>query len=238
MKNPVEGFADDEFEFIESDRDVATTSAALERVMPLPATTTSADALILGAIALHHRRQKVKVLTTAVLLLVVAVIAVLLRPSLVGRGASIEGTKPTPTVTAPIFFPGSDPRVETTQPIEAMNYIGDASAYAAAGIGESIDGLRADSVKITWFDCVTTIGCPGEFRLTLTNTSTQTIRKVVGVTLFVDGAARYGRGTGITLPAGQTVVVPINLTSLIRDDSSGFLPESNFGWNWFLAEMN
>ena len=182
----------------------------------------------LGAITrAGARRRRLRSLAplaaAAVILLIVGMVAYV---ALVGRGPAIQPAEPTPS-PSPTAAPAPSPT-----PLEFAVEEATSNGRPSAGLGETVDDLRADGVTFETTTCPDGATCPVSATLELTNTGTQAYGGGIIVTVYVNGTETTGTGSGIQLPPGATGSVTIVLDPALTDVITPGGTPGTYTWNW------
>lgn len=185
-------------------------------------------AIARGARRRRQARTVSRLAAVAVVLLIVgAVAAVVLR----GAPSQIQPIDPSPTPTAaptpsasPTPFPDVEFGVERSP----------ANGSPTSGIGDTVEGLRADSVEFETVTCPDGVSCPVAISLTMTNVSDSPLTRGVITTVYRDGIEVTGTGAGISLQPGETGVVRVVLEPAVADIIGATDTPGIYTWNWRL----
>lgn len=182
------------------------------------------EAIARGSRRRRTRRVLAPLAAAAVILLIVGVVAAI---ALQGRAARLEPVQPLPAPTS------AQPTPAPTTPEFAVE---DATANGrpTAGLGETMQGLRADGVTFETTTCPDGATCPVSATLTLTNTGTQAFGGGIIVSVYRDGTEVTGTGSGIQVPPGETGTVTIVLDPALADAIMPGGTPGTYTWNWMV----
>jgi len=186
------------------------------------------DAIARGARRRRRARAVSRLAAVAVVLLIMgAVAAVVLR----GTPSQVQPIEPTPSASS---TPSAPPTPSADSNLEFAVEPSAADGSPAAGIGDTLEGLRADAVEFQTTTCPDGVTCPIAVTLTLTNVSDAPISRGVITSVYRDGTAVTGTGTGITLQPGETRSVSIVLDPATPDMIGTTDTPGVYTWNWIL----
>ena len=190
---------------------------------------------IAGIVRVGQRRRRARLLApfaaAAVLLVILAAVT-----SVAFRGGAerLEPVQPLPTATQSTS-PTDVPPPASTAPLPEFPVQDEtANGRPTAGLGEVIDGIRADGVSFETAKCADGANCPIVVILELTNTTTTPFGGGVIATVYRDGTEVTGSGTGAQIAPGETTTVRIVLNPATNEVVGDAGAPGVYTWNWLL----
>jgi hypothetical protein len=125
--------------------------------------------------------------------------------------------------------------LQSDYPITWEQSVGDLSAIsAAAGIGDTLAGLTATGLKVSWERCGQ-VQCPMTWVLSLENNTADLISTAPSLAVFLDylPLSSASRPTTV-LPGGKALLV---YTFPEFQESMKFDTSATWQWNWYLAQL-
>jgi hypothetical protein len=125
--------------------------------------------------------------------------------------------------------------LQSDYPIIWEQSVGDLSAIsAAAGLGDTLAGLTATGLKVSWERCGK-VQCPMTWVLSLENRTADLISTAPSLAVFLDyqPLSSASRPTTV-LPGGKALLV---YTFPEFQESMEFNPNATWQWNWYLAQL-
>jgi hypothetical protein len=122
----------------------------------------------------------------------------------------------------------------TDYPITWEQSVGDYAAISkAAGIGDTLGGLTALGLKVTWERC-NEYQCPTQWVLSLKNQTNDIVTIAPSISVFIDHNPISSVTRPVTVVPGDTAVVIFTFPEFqeltIRRDAT-------WQWNWFLTSL-
>lgn len=119
-------------------------------------------------------------------------------------------------------------------PITWEQSVGDYAAISkAAGIGDTLGGLTALGLKVTWERCAST-QCPTQWVLSLKNQTNDIVTIAPSISIFVDHNPLSSVTRPVTVVPGDTAVLIFTFPEfkdlVVRRDAT-------WQWNWFLTSL-
>jgi hypothetical protein len=113
--------------------------------------------------------------------------------------------------------------------------VGDLSAIsAAAGLGDTLAGLTATGLKVSWERCGK-VQCPMTWVLSLENRTADLISTAPSLAVFLDNLPLSSASRPTTvLPGGKALLV---YTFPEFQESMEFDSSATWQWNWYLAQL-
>jgi hypothetical protein len=113
--------------------------------------------------------------------------------------------------------------------------VGDLSAIsAAAGLGDTLGGLTATGLKVSWERCGQ-VQCPMTWVLSLENRTADLISTAPSLAVFLDNLPLSSASRPTTvLPGGKALLV---YTFPEFQESMEFDSSATWQWNWYLAQL-
>lgn len=125
--------------------------------------------------------------------------------------------------------------LQSDYPIAWEQSVGDLSAISsAAGIGDTLAGLTATGLKVSWERCGK-VQCPMTWVLSLENRTADLISTAPSLAVFLDylPLSSASRPTTV-LPGGKALLV---YTFPEFQESMKFDSSATWQWNWYLAQL-
>ena len=125
--------------------------------------------------------------------------------------------------------------ITSDYPITWEQSVGDLSAISAAGgIGDTLGGLTAVGLKVSWERCGK-VQCPMTWILSLENRTADLISTAPSLAVFLDylPLSSASRPTTV-LPGGNALLV---YTFPEFQESMEFDTSAKWQWNWYLAQL-
>lgn len=173
------------------------------------------------------RRRRLRALApaaaVAVILVIIGAVAYVV---LADRGSATQPAEPIPR-PMPTVAPAPSPT-----PLAFAVEDEPGNGRPAAGLGEAVNGLRADGVTFETTTCPDGAACPASLTLTLTNTTMQPFNGGIIASVYVNGTEATGTGNGIQVAPGETGVVTIVLDPALSDVVSPGRTPNVYTWNW------
>jgi hypothetical protein len=149
-----------------------------------------------------------------------------------GGSVSAEVTGPTGTNAQNL------PEIVGLQSDYALTWeqsVGDLSAIsAAAGLGDTLAGLTATGLKVSWERCGK-VQCPMTWVLSLENRTADLISTAPSLAVFLDNLPLSSASRPTTvLPGGKALLV---YTFPEFQESMEFDSSATWQWNWYLAQL-
>jgi hypothetical protein len=183
----------------------------------------------------HRRRQARAVSRLAAVAVVLLIVGGLAAVVLRGDPSQVQPIDPTPAPTAaPTPTVTATPSVSPSPELEFGVERSPANGNPTAGIGDTVEGLRADAVEFETVTCPDGVPCPLAILLTMTNVSNASITRGVITSVYRDGVEVTGTGAGITLQPGETGVVRVVLDPAVSDVIGATGTPGVYTWNWRL----
>lgn len=197
----------------------------------------------LDVIRAGHRRDRrygpgQTLLAVAVVILIAVVGAVLIMQVFDGSRQQ-EPITPTPSPTqsqqpSPTQAPTPTPSSPSPAPSSfAVNPGKGVNPGPVGGVGDTIAGLRLDSVQIRAGTCGGS-PCPERFTMTVTNTTDADASWQIFAYTYRDGYAALGNATQVTLAPGEQAKARITIDTTKATDSGG---SGTYSWNWSATTM-
>ena len=119
-------------------------------------------------------------------------------------------------------------------PITWEQSVGDYAAISkAAGIGDTLGGLTALGLKVTWERCASA-QCPTQWVLSLKNQTNDIVTIAPSISIFVDHNPLSSVTRPVTVVPGDTAILIFTFPEfkelLVRRDAT-------WQWNWFLTSL-
>lgn len=113
--------------------------------------------------------------------------------------------------------------------------VGDLSAIsAAAGLGDTLGGLTATGLKVSWERCGK-VQCPMTWVLSLENRTADLISTAPSLAVFLDNLPLSSASRPTTvLPGGKALLV---YTFPEFQESMEFDSSATWQWNWYLSQL-
>jgi len=113
--------------------------------------------------------------------------------------------------------------------------VGDLSAIsAAAGLGDTLGGLTATGLKVSWERCGK-VQCPMTWVLSLENQTADLISTAPSLAVFLDNLPLSSASRPTTvLPGGKALLV---YTFPEFQESMEFDSSATWQWNWYLSQL-
>lgn len=149
-----------------------------------------------------------------------------------GGSVSAEVTGPTGTNAQNL------PEIVGLQSDYALTWeqsVGDLSAIsAAAGLGDTLAGLTATGLKVSWERCGK-VQCPMTWVLSLENRTADLISTAPSLAVFLDNLPLSSASRPTTvLPGGKALLV---YTFPEFQESMEFDSSATWQWNWYLSQL-
>lgn len=185
----------------------------------------------------HDRRYgPVQTLLAVAVVVLIAVVGVVLVMEVLGGSRQQEPITPTPSPTqsqqpSPTQAPTPSPSPPSPAPSPtgfAINPGSGVNPGPVGGVGDTIAGLRLNSVQIRAGSCSGT-PCPAKFTMTITNTTDAAGTWDVFAYTYRDGFGELGNATQVTLAPGQQARARITIDTTKAADSGG---SGTYSWNW------
>ena len=125
--------------------------------------------------------------------------------------------------------------LQSDYPVTWEQSIGDLGAISGAGgIGDTLAGLTATGLKISWERCGK-VQCPMTWILSVTNRTADLISTSPSLAIFIDHSSlvSYSRPTTV-LPGGTALLV---YTFPEFKDSLEIPEDGTWQWNWYIAQL-
>jgi hypothetical protein len=125
--------------------------------------------------------------------------------------------------------------LQSDYPITWEQSVGDLAAIsAAAGIGDTLAGLTATGLRVSWKRC-DKVQCPMTWVLSLENRTADLISTAPSLAVFLDymPLSSASRPTTV-LPGGKALLV---YTFPEFQESMKFETSATWQWNWYLAQL-
>jgi hypothetical protein len=125
--------------------------------------------------------------------------------------------------------------LQSDYPISWEQSVGDLSAISsAAGIGDTLAGLTATGLKVSWERCGK-VQCPMTWVLSLENRTADLVSTAPSLAVFLDylPLSSASRPTTV-LPGGKALLV---YTFPEFQESMKFDSSATWQWNWYLAQL-
>jgi hypothetical protein len=125
--------------------------------------------------------------------------------------------------------------LQSDYPVTWEQSIGDLGAISGAGgIGDTLAGLTATGLKISWERCGK-VQCPMTWVLSLENRTADLISTAPSLAVFLDNLPLSSASRPTTvLPGGKALLV---YTFPEFQESMEFDSNATWQWNWYLAQL-
>ena len=119
-------------------------------------------------------------------------------------------------------------------PITWEQSVGDYAAISkAAGLGDTLGGLTAQGLKVTWERCGSS-QCPTQWVLSLKNQTSDIVTIAPSISVFIDHNPISSVTRPVTVIPGDTAILIFTFPEFkelnVRRDAS-------WQWNWFLTSL-
>ena len=123
--------------------------------------------------------------------------------------------------------------VISAYPVTWEDAIGDLSAISKpAGIGDTIGGLTAKSLKVKWSKCRVGM-CPTEWTLSVVNNTEDLISAAPALMVYVDHSPLISSSRPLTVLPGRTANLVFAFPEFAEITNVG--NKASWQWNWFLT---
>lgn len=125
--------------------------------------------------------------------------------------------------------------LQSDYPVTWEQSVGDVSAISAAGgLGDTLGGLTATGLKITWERCGEQ-QCPTEWILSVENNTADLVSTSPSLAIFNDHTPLVSNSRPTTvLPGGRALLV---FSFPEFTDGLEVAPQATWQWNWYLAQL-
>jgi len=118
-------------------------------------------------------------------------------------------------------------------PVTWEQSVGDLSAISkAAGIGDTLGGLTAVGLKVTWQACKTG-ACPTSWILNLQNNTEDIVNTHPALMIFVNHSPLVSSSRPVTVTPGSSALLVYTFPEFTQGLTVG--SNSTWQWNWFLT---
>jgi hypothetical protein len=118
-------------------------------------------------------------------------------------------------------------------PVTWEQSVGDLSAISkAGGIGDTLGGLTAVGLKVTWQACKTG-ACPTSWILNLQNKTGDIVNIDPALMIFVNHSPLISSSRPVTVTPGSSALLVYTFPELTQELAVG--SNSTWQWNWFLT---
>jgi hypothetical protein len=118
-------------------------------------------------------------------------------------------------------------------PVTWEQSVGDLSAISkAGGIGDTLGGLTAAGLKVTWQACATG-ACPTTWILNVENRTGDIVTANPAIMLFVNHEPLESSSRPVTVTPGSSALLVFTFPELSKGLTVG--SNSTWQWNWFLT---
>jgi len=196
----------------------------------------------LEVIRAGHRRDRrygpVQTLLAVAVVVLIAAAGVVLVVQVLGSSRQQQPITPTPSPTQsqqPSPTPTSSPPSPTPSPTDfPVNPSSGVNPGPVGGVGDTIAGLRLDSVEIEAGTCGEA-PCPARFTMTVTNTTDEAGTWEVFAYTYRDGFAELGNATQVTLAPGQEAKARVTIDTSKAANGGG---SGTYSWNWSASTVS
>ena len=123
--------------------------------------------------------------------------------------------------------------VFSAYPVAWEDSIGDLSAISKpAGIGDTIGGLTAKTLKVSWSKCRVGM-CPTEWTLNVVNNTEDLISAVPSMMIYVDHSPLVSSSRPLTVLPGRSANLVFSFPEFTQITNVG--NKATWQWNWFLT---
>lgn len=152
---------------------------------------------------------------------------IVLPPTFDGSSQIVDQSENSSTSTA------QKATVISAYPITWEDSIGDLGAISKpAGIADTIGGLTAKSLKVTWSKCL--VGaCPTEWSLSVINNTEDLISAAPALMVYVDHSPLISSSRPLTVLPGRTATLVFTFPEFTEITNIG--NKATWQWNWFLT---
>jgi hypothetical protein len=188
---------------------------------------------IIIAKARRRRIMRVVISTVSILAISAASIGVyeIVKPNNSNSEVSSQnGLTGTNTQTQPEII-----GLQSDYPVTWEQSIGDLGAISGAGgIGDTLAGLTATGLKISWERCGK-VQCPMTWVLSVTNQTADLISTSPSLAIFIDHSSLVSYSRPTTVLPGATALLVYTFPEF--KDSLETSPRETWQWNWYLAQL-
>lgn len=189
-------------------------------------------------IARSRRRRVKRVLAYALASLAIAFVSILAFSLINGFSNSADKAIVTSGDTSKISE-NTDPQSAQIQglisdyPLTWEQSVGDLSAISkSAGIGDSLGGLTAEGLKVSWSSCQEG-ACPTEWTLSLINNTGDIISVEPSLMVYVDHSPLVSASRPVSVIPGARSTLVFTFPEL--EQGIAFRKSATWQWNWFLT---
>jgi hypothetical protein len=125
--------------------------------------------------------------------------------------------------------------LQSDYPVTWEQSIGDLGAISGAGgIGDTLAGLTATGLKISWERCGKA-QCPVTWILSVTNLTADLISTAPSLAIFVDNSSLISYSRPTTVLPGGTALLVYRFPEL--KESLEIPKNATWQWNWYIAQL-
>jgi hypothetical protein len=129
---------------------------------------------------------------------------------------------------------GASTGISSDYPLTWEPGLGEGGAISkAAGLGDTLGGLTAIGLKVSWSTCANESQCPVTWTLTVQNNTQDLISLTPALGVFTDHSSLTSMTRPTTVTPGQ--VVPLIFAFPEFKDALEVSSSATWQWNWFLT---